>query len=146
MRRSLRRWGIIMSKQSKIIMAIIVGFFLVAVLYSDLWTQSAKWFKGDRTKNPDLYDLKIESMNGRDTHTMYASKGQIIVVKYDITEGQANLEISRKGGAPIYNEKGIKQASISFDVTESGEYTIILRAKRAKGMLRVEIIDLDLAK
>lgn len=130
-----------MSKQAKIIMAVIVGFFLVAVLYSDIWTQSARWFKGDRTKNPDLYEVLIESMNGRDEHTMYASKGQKIVVKYDITDGQANLEISRKGGAPIYNERRITQASVSFDVKESGEYTVILRGKRAKGKLRVEIVN-----
>lgn len=141
MKRAMRGWGIIMSKQAKYIMAIMAGFFLVAVLFSDMWSQSARWYKGQRTKNPNLYDMQIESMNGKDSHTMHAIKGQKIVVKYDIYEGNANIEIKCDGQDAIYSEKGISQASISFDVKADGDYTVTVRSRRSKGKIRVEIVD-----
>lgn len=128
-----------MSKQAKWIMGIIVGLLLVAVAFTDVWTRSAGWFKGERTKNPDLYSLQITSMNGKDSHTMHANKGQKIVLKYDITSGRANIEIAQAGKPAIYEEKEIKQAALSFEVQEEGDYTVTVRTKRAKGKITVEI-------
>lgn len=128
-----------MSRQSKWIMGILAGFFLVVVLFADMWTKSTGWFKGDRQKNPDSYTLSITSMNGKDSHTIHASKGQKLVIQYNITSGGLSFTVGKKNQAPLYEEKQVKEAKMTFTIPENGDYIITVRARRAKGEFRAYI-------
>ncbi len=130
-----------MSKQAKWIMGIIAGFLLVLVLFADLWTKSATWYKGDRTKNPDLYMMSFTSMNGKDSHTLHVAKGQKLELQYEIEGGNVNISIAKKGENPFYDEKHVSNAKIAFTTLEEGDYVVTVRAGRAKGKINVKILD-----
>lgn len=95
-------------------------------------------FTGNRVANPDSFTLEIERMNGTDRHTMRLSAGDALEVRFVTEAGLLTLEIESGDGTKLYSGNGTELTDFVLNVPVDGDYTITVKAKRAKGEIFVK--------
>ena len=96
-------------------------------------------FTGSRVKNPDAYLLDIERMNGTDLHTLQLHKGDILQVRFETVKGELYMEIKAPDKTAVYRGNGKETTDFTVNIRESGVYTIVVEARRAKGTVHVQL-------
>ena len=94
-------------------------------------------FTGSRIKNPDAYLLDIEKMNGTDLHTLELSQGDVLQIQFETEKGDLYMEIKAPDGTAVYCGNGIETTDFAVNIRESGVYTIVVEARRAKGTIHI---------
>ena len=95
-------------------------------------------FTGSRVKKPDTYLLDIQRMNGTDLHTLELRKGVILHIQFETEKGSLYMEIKAPDGTCVYRGNGKEATDFTVNIQESGVYTIVVEACRAKGTIHIE--------
>ena len=127
-----------MMKKSKAVFIVLTLLILAGVSVFLLCTNQ-EGFTGSRVKNPDAYLLDIEKMNGTDLHTLELHKGDVLQVLFETEKGELYMEINAPDGSSIYRGNGKETTEFTLNIRESGVYTIVVEARRAKGTIHVQL-------
>ena len=122
-------------------MAILTGLslLLLAGITAFLFLHKQVSFTGSRVKNPDAYLLDIEKMNGTDLHTLELQEGDVLQIEFETEKGELYMEIKAPDGTAIYRGNGKETTEFAVNIRESGIYTIVVEARRAKGTIHIQL-------
>ena len=95
-------------------------------------------FAGRRVKNPDAYLLDIRWMNGTDLHTLELQKDDALQIQFETERGALYMEIKAPDGTSVYRGNGKETTDFTVNIPESGVYTVVVEARRAKGTIHIE--------
>ena len=127
-----------MSKRNKAVL-IVLPLLVLAGISVFLSCSNRESFTGSRVKNPDAYLLDIERMNGTDLHTLELREGDVLQIQFETEKGTMYMEIKAPDGTTIYRGNGKETTAFTVNTRESGIYTIVVEARRAKGTIHVQL-------
>ena len=104
-----------------------------------LFCYNLEGFTGSRVKNPDAYLLDIEKMNGTDLHTLELCEGDVLQIRFETVKGELYMEIKAPDGTSVYCGNGKETTDFTVNIRESGIYTIVVEARRAKGTIHIQL-------
>ena len=122
---------------SKILIALSLLLIVGASVF--LFCFNQKRFIGSRVKNPDAYLLDIQSMNGTDVHTLELQAGAVLHIQFETENGSLYMEIKAPDGTSVYRGNGKEATDFTINIQESGVYTIVVEARRAKGTIHIQL-------
>ena len=125
-----------MTKRNKTVL-IVLFLLLLAGLAVFLFCYNQEGFTGSRVKNPDEYLLNIEKMNGTDLHTLELHEGDVLQIEFETEKGELYMEIKAPDGTAVYRGNGKETTDFAVNIRESGVYTIVVEARRAKGTIHI---------
>ena len=125
-------------KRSKVVWIGLPLIFLAGIIIF-LVCYNQEGFNGSRIKNPDAYLLNIESMHGTDLHTMELQQGDVLQIKFETVKGSLYMEIKAPDGTSVYQGNGKEATDFTVNIPESGVYTVIVEARRAKGTIHIQL-------
>ncbi|MDD6041717.1 MAG: PPC domain-containing protein [Clostridia bacterium] len=96
-------------------------------------------FQGIRIRDSHAYVLEIQRMNGNDRHTLELRAGDVVRVAFETEKGFLRLQICAPDGTVIYRGNGRKASSFTLNIAQTGAYTIEVKAKQARGNIRITI-------
>ncbi len=127
-----------MTKRNKAIL-IVLPLLVLAGIAVFLTSSNQEGFTGSRVKNPDAYLLDIEKMNGTDLHTLELREGDVLQIRFETEKGSLYMEIKAPDGSTIYRGNGKETTAFTVNIRDSGVYTIVVEARRAKGTIHVQL-------
>ena len=97
-------------------------------------------FDGDRVRStdPECFTLRFRAMNGDDAETLTLREGDELRVAWQIESGSVDVVIAMRGEGPLYRAEGRGEgdaADFHLTIPKSGEYTVTVSARKAKGSL-----------
>ena len=116
---------------------IVLPLLILAGVATFLFYCNQEGFTGSRVKNPDAYLLDIQRMNGTDLHTLELQKGDALYIQFETEKGELYMEIKAPDRTAVYCGNGIETTDFAVNIRESGVYTIIVEARRAKGTIHI---------
>ena len=125
-----------MMKKCRLLLALLLVLGGISLC---LWGCSRAGFTGSRVKNPDAYLLDIEKMNGTDLHTLELRQGDVLHIQFETEKGALYMEIKAPDGSAVYRGNGKEATDFTVNIRESGVYTIVVEARRAKGTIHVQL-------
>ena len=125
-----------MTKRNKTVL-IALPLLTLAGVAIFLFCYNQEGFTGSRTKNPDEYLLDIEKMNGTDLHTLELREGDVLQIEFETEKGELYMEIKSPDGTAVYRGNGKETTDFTVNIRESGVYTIVVEARRAKGTIHI---------
>ena len=111
---------------------------LAAATVTYIVSANQEGFTGSRVKNPDAYMLDIERMNGTDLHTLDLQTGDVLQIQFETVKGSLYMEIKAPDGTTIYCGNGKETTEFTVNIPESGVYTVVVEARRAKGTIHIQ--------
>lgn len=127
-----------MTKRNKALLIVLV-LLLIAGVAIILFCYNQEGFTGSRVKNPDAYLLDIEKMNGTDLHTMELHEGDVLQIRFETVKGELYMDIKAPNGTSVYRGNGKETTDFTVNIRESGIYTIVVEARRAKGTIHIQL-------
>ena len=127
-----------MTKRNKSVFIVLLLLILAGVAIF-LFCYNQEGFTGSRVKNPDEYLLDIEKMNGTDLHTLELREGDTLQIEFETGKGELYMEIKAPDGTAIYRGNGEETTEFAVNIRESGVYTVVVEARRAKGTIHVQL-------
>lgn len=127
-----------MMKKSKAVFIVLTLLILAGVAVF-LLCYNQENFAGSRVKNPDEYLLDIEKMNGTDLHTLELREGDVLQIEFETEKGELYMEIKAPDGTAAYRGNGKETTDFTVNIRESGVYTVVVEARRAKGTIHVQL-------
>ena len=127
-----------MTKSKKAVLLVLPLLFLAGVA-AFLFFYNQEGFTGNRIKNPDAYLLDIERMNGTDLHTLELHEGDVLQIQFETVKGSLYMEIKAPDETTIYRGNGKETTDFTVNIRESGVYTIVVEARRAKGTIHIQL-------
>ena len=127
--------------QKKAIGLCALGIVILVSVVLILVLQPKAVFDGDRigSADPPSFSLRFNIMNKKDAQTLPLRAGNALRVSWEIDSGSVDVLIAMEGEAPLYqaNNRG-KGDEAAFDLTipKTGDYTVSVSGKSAKGWLR----------
>ena len=125
-----------MSKRNKAVL-IVLPLLVLAGISVFLSCSNRESFTGSRVKNPDAYLLDIKRMNGTDLHTLELREGDVLQIQFETDQGELYMEIKAPDGTAVYRGNGKETTDFAVNIRESGVYTIVVEARRAKGTIHI---------
>ena len=97
-------------------------------------------FSGERTvsSSPASFSLRFTVLNTTDAQTLSFQEGDALSVSWQIESGSIDLLIAMEGEEPLYQANGREkgdEAAFDLIVPKTGDYTITVTGKNAKGWL-----------
>ena len=127
-----------MTKENKAVL-LLLPLLILAGVAALLLCCNQEGFTGSRVKNPDAYLLDIEKMNGTDLHTLELRKGDVLQIQFETEKGTLYMEIKAPDGTTLYCGNGKETTDFTVNIRESGIYTIVVEARRAKGTIHIQL-------
>ena len=125
--------------RSKGLLSVGLSLLLIAGAAVFLFSYNQEGFTGSRVKKPDAYLLDIERMNGTDLHALELRKSDILHIQFETEKGSLCMEIKAPDGTSVYRGNGKEATDFTINIQESGVYTIVVEARRAKGIIHIEL-------
>ena len=119
---------------------LLIYLLAISGLFVFLTACNQKNFTGTRVANPDSYRLDIEKMTGTDTHAMELNAGDTLTIHLEIERGKLHMEIKASDNTLVYTGNGEEATDFTVNISESGEYSIRVKAKGAKGKISIQRI------
>ena len=127
-----------MTKENKAVLLLLPLLILAGVAIF-LFCYNQEGFTGSRVKNPDAYLLDIEKMSGTDLHTLELQEGDVLDIQFETVKGSLYMEIKAPDGTAVYRGNGKETTEFAVNIRESGIYTIVVEARRAKGTIHIQL-------
>lgn len=98
-------------------------------------------FSGERvvSSGPASFFLRFSVLNATDAQTLSFREGDALSVSWQIESGSIDLLIAMEGEEPLYQANGREkgdEAAFDLIVPKTGDYTITVTGKNAKGWLK----------
>ncbi len=124
----------------KAICAALVLLVLGAAAYFFIGRFTVK-FDGDRVSSTDpaSFYLRFNVMNTEETQTLTFQEGDTLAVSWQIESGSVDVLIAMAGETPLYQANGRgngDEAAFDLIIPKSGDYTVTVAGRNAKGWLR----------
>ena len=116
---------------------IVLPLLIFAGVAVFLICRNQEGFTGSRIKNTDAYLLDIEKMNGTDLHTLELRQGDVLQIQFETKKGSMYAQIKAPDGTSLYRGNGKETTDFAVNIRESGVYTIVVEARRAKGTIHI---------
>ena len=116
---------------------LVLSLLLLAGAAVLLFCFDQEGFTGSSVKNADAYLLDIERMNGTDLHTLELQEGDVLDIQFETVKGSLYMEIKAPDGTAIYRGNGKETTEFAVNIRESGVYTVVVEARRAKGTVHI---------
>ncbi|MDD6656224.1 MAG: PPC domain-containing protein [Lachnospiraceae bacterium] len=126
-----------MMKNKTIILILFIVLLVIGGIIF-LFCSNQEGFTGSRIKNPDSYMLDIERMNGTDLHTLDLQKDDVLQIQFETVKGSLYMEIKAPDGTTIYRGDGKETTDFTVNIPESGVYTVVVEARRARGTIHIQ--------
>ena len=81
--------------------------------------------------------------NGTDTHTLKLDAGDVLDVRFETEYGKLHMEIKLSDGTLIYTGNGEEATDFTVNISDSGEYSVRVEAKDARGKISIQRIALQ---
>ena len=81
----------------------------------------------------------VESFHFTDQHTLELHGGDVLQVHFVTEKGSLRLELKAPDGTAVYSGNGKETTDFTVNIPESGAYTIVVEARRAKGSVHVQL-------
>ena len=94
-------------------------------------------FVGSREAESKSYRLNIERMTGTDRFTMELNAGDTLAIQFETVRGSIHLEIKKPDESSMYAGNGTGVTDFTVNISESGTYSIYVKAYNAKGTVSV---------
>ena len=78
-------------------------------------------------------------MNGTDLYTLELRQGDVLHIHFETEKGALYMEIKAPDGSAVYRGNGKEATDFTVNIRESGVYTIVVEARRAKGTIHVQL-------
>ena len=117
---------------------ILLSLLIVSALFVLLTACGQKKFDGTRVATADSYLVDIEQMNGTDTHTLKLDAGDVLDIRFETERGKLHLEIKAPDGTLIYTGNGEEATDFTVNISDSGEYSVRVKAKDARGKIYIQ--------
>ena len=117
--------------------AALFAVVLIAGMSFMLFNCQSQTFVGNMVKNQDSYELDMEQMNCTDAHTLDLQAGDSLQVTLAIVVGTLQLEITAPDSSVLYSGNGTEATRFTVNISQSGRYTIAVKAHHAQGTVRV---------
>ena len=127
-----------MTKRTKSVFIVLLLLILTGAAIF-LFCCNQEGFTGSRVKNPDEYLLDIEKMNGTDLHTLELREGDVLQIQFEAEKGELYMEIKAPDGTAVYRGNGKETTDFTLNIRESGIYTVVVEARRAKGTIHIQL-------
>ena len=127
-----------MTKRNKSVFIVLLLLILTGAAIF-LFCCNQEGFTGSRVKNPDEYLLDIEKMNGTDLHTLELREGDVLQIQFEAEKGELYMEIKAPDGTAVYRGNGRETTDFTLNIRESGIYTVVVEARRAKGTIHIQL-------
>lgn len=128
--------------KKKIILSIVIIAILIIllILFKNNYIFCNDVFDGDRVRNPDRYYLDFDFMNQVDSDVMMLHAGDNLHATWNIKKGDVSIEITKEDGTRIYKGDDLDKADFVIPISEDGNYTVEISAKRAKGVIEIGVV------
>ena len=127
-----------MTKRNKSVFIVLLLLILTGAAIF-LFCCNQEGFTGSRVKNPVEYLLDIEKMNGTDLHTLELREGDVLQIQFEAEKGELYMEIKAPDGTAVYRGNGKETTDFTLNIRESGIYTVVVEARRAKGTIHIQL-------
>ena len=127
-----------MTKRNKSVFIVLLLLILTGAAIF-LFCCNQEGFTGSRVKNPVEYLLDIEKMNGTDLHTLELREGDVLQIEFETEKGELYMEIKTPDGTAVYRGNGKETTDFTLNIRESGIYTVVVEARRAKGTIHIQL-------
>ena len=127
-----------MTKRNKSVFIVLLLLILTGAAIF-LFCCNQEGFTGSRVKNPDEYLLDIEKMNGTDLHPLELREGDVLQIQFEAEKGELYMEIKAPDGTAVYRGNGKETTDFTLNIRESGIYTVVVEARRAKGTIHIQL-------
>lgn len=117
--------------------AALFAVILMAGLSFLLFSCQSQTFAGNMVKSQDSYELDMEQMNCTDMHTLDLQAGDSLQVTLATVAGTLQLEITAPDGSVLYSGNGTEATRFTVNISQSGRYTIAVKAHHAQGTVRI---------
>ena len=117
--------------------AALFAVILMAGLSFLLFSCQSQTFTGNMVKSQDSYELDMEQMNCTDMHTLDLQAGDSLQVTLATVAGTLQLEITAPDGSVLYSGNGTEATRFTVNISQSGRYTIAVKAHHAQGTVRI---------
>ena len=127
-----------MHKKTKPLVLAAAVIIALGALLLTLTVRPQTRFSGDRTAGPEGFSLRFDMMDKTDVQTLSLSEGDRLRVTWRIDGGSADILVRKKDGEVLYRADGRTggdTADFELTVPETGEYTITVTARKAKGQI-----------
>ena len=123
-----KKTGIIAS--AMVMLAGVTGFLI--------WDNSYNFTAGEngRSLSADFYSADFEEFNGTDSFELILDKGGKLDFDCKIDKGWSEIDVL-EGNKSVFKESGFKKAFTDYTIPESGEYTLKITARHAKGRIYI---------
>lgn len=117
-----------------------LSFLLIFGTLSGFCLFNREAFNGSFIKSSDRYSLDIEQMNTDDFHTMKLHSGDRLKIHFEESKGSLTLIITSEYGSEVYRGKGKEVTDFTINIEKSGNYTVAVEGRRAKGKVDIILI------
>ena len=80
-------------------------------------------------------------MNGTDLHTLELREGDVLQIQFETEKGDLYMEIKAPDGMSLYRGNGKETTDFTVNISQSGVYTIVVEARRAKGTIHIQLME-----
>ena len=117
---------------------LLVGFIFILSVSIISLTFSGEMFEGNVVKTVDEYTLYVYRMKGKNSHSMYLKKGDVLDVYFRKDGGDLSLTIKDEDGENIYSGDGTVVNEFTIDIEKTGRYLFEVKSKDAKGAISIK--------
>lgn len=118
---------------------LVPAMLLAAAVLAAALLYGREGFTGSRVKDETQYCAEFQAMHGSDRHTLSLTAGDTLTVHLQAEAGKLTLELQAPDGTTVYTGNGTEATDFTVTVPQSGDYTILLQAKHAKGSVEVRL-------
>lgn len=120
--------------------ALTIPLVLLCILASAvvLTACDSRCFVGNCAVMPDSFRLNIDYMTGMDKFTMELTAGDTLEIQFIATRGSIQMKIKEPDGNILYAGNGRGVSDFTVNISESGVYSIIVKAHYAKGRVHIQ--------
>ena len=72
------------------------------------------------------------------SHTLDLQTGDVLQIQFETVKGALYMEIKAPDGTTIYCGNGKETTDFTVNIPESGVYTVVVEARRAKGTIHIQ--------
>jgi len=116
-----------------------IVLFILLWLSVFLFACNQNVFDGTLVADSYSYVLNVEKMTGTDTHTLTLNAGDVLRIRFETERGKLQLEIKSPSGGILYSGNGESATDFTLNVSESGNYSVYVKAQKAKGTIDIQL-------
>lgn len=117
----------------------VVTIGILAVVFAAI--NNSNNFNGTVEKTPDSFVLDFSKMDKEDAHQFEMKKGDAITVGFGIEKGDVDITIGKTADNLIYEGNDVDKGAYTININSDGVYTVIVKAKNAKGFVAFNAVE-----